>query len=122
EIVVGHRGVKVVPPERSRQADAFEFMTSNVSTEKPKNVLIHDVAKRMREVKEAGGKILLVGGAGIVDTGSARHIGKLVGECYVHVLFAGNALATHDIEQAIYGTSLGVHMVKAIPADTGHEH
>lgn len=121
-ILVGHRGVKVIPLERSRQADSFEFMASNVSTEKPKNVIIHDVAKRMRETKEAGGKILLVGGPAIVHTGSARHIVSLIEAGYIQVLFAGNALATHDIEQAIYGTSLGVHMEKAIPADTGHEH
>ncbi len=122
QIVVGHRGVKVVPLERSRNVGSFEFMSSSVSTEKPKNVIIHDVAQRMREVKEAGGKLLLVGGPAIVHTGSARHVVKLIEAGYVHVLFAGNALATHDVEQAIFGTSLGIHMDRAIPADTGHEH
>lgn len=121
-IVVGHRGVKVVPQERSREGGHFGFMSSNVSTEKPKNVAIHDVATKMKAVKKRGEKILLVGGPAIVHTGSARHIVRLIEAGYVNVLFAGNALATHDIEQAIYGTSLGVHMDKAIPADTGHEH
>lgn len=122
QIVVGHRGVKVVPLERSHHKDTFEFMSSSVSTEKPKNVIIHDVAKRMQEVKAAGGKILLVGGPAIVHTGSGRHVVRLIEEGYIQVLFAGNALATHDIEQAIFGTSLGIHMDCAIPADTGHEH
>jgi lysine-ketoglutarate reductase/saccharopine dehydrogenase-like protein (TIGR00300 family) len=121
-IVVGHRGVKVLPLERSKHKDTFEFMSSSVSTEKPKNVIIHDVAKRMQEVKAAGGKILLVGGPAIVHTGSGRHVVRLIEEGYIQVLFAGNALATHDIEQAIFGTSLGIHMERAIPADTGHEH
>ncbi len=121
-IVVGHRGVKVLPLERTRRADSFEFMTSTVSTEKPKNVIIHDVAVRMREVKEKGERILLVGGPAIVHTGSARHVVRLIEAGYIQVLFAGNALATHDIEQAIFGTSLGVYMDRAIPADTGHEH
>ncbi len=122
QIVVGHRGVKVVPLERTQHKDTFEFMASSVSTEKPKNVIIHDVAVRMKEVKAAGGRILLVGGPAIVHTGSARHVVRLIEEGYVQVLFAGNALATHDIEQAIFGTSLGVHMDRAIPVDTGHEH
>ncbi|GMU20875.1 MAG: hypothetical protein AMXMBFR13_09710 [Phycisphaerae bacterium] len=121
-IVVGHRGVKVIPLERARQAGVFEFMTSNVSTEKPKNVIIHDVAERMKEVKHAGGKILLVGGPAIVHTGSVDHVVRLIEEGFVRVLFAGNALATHDIELALFGTSLGIHMDQAIPADTGHEH
>ncbi|HQA44488.1 MAG TPA: TIGR00300 family protein, partial [Phycisphaerae bacterium] len=99
-----------------------EFMSSNVSTEKPKNVIIQDVAQKMRSVKEAGGKILLVGGPAIVHTGSVRHVVRLIEEGFVRILFAGNALATHDIELALFGTSLGVHMDRAIPADTGHEH
>src|SRR5690606_24664437 len=121
-IIVGHRGVKVIPQERPREVGVFEFMTSNVSTEKPKNVIIHDLAQKMRAVKEAGGKVLLVGGPAIVHTGSVRHVVRLIEEGYVRILFAGNALATHDLELALFGTSLGVYMEKAIPADTGHEH
>ncbi len=121
-IVVGHRGVKVIPLERPRELGIFEFMTSNVSTEKPKNVIIHDVAQKMRAVKEAGGNILLVGGPAIVHTGSVRHVVRLIEEGYIRLLFAGNALATHDLELALFGTSLGVYMEQALPADTGHEH
>jgi len=123
-IVVGHRGVKVVPAETERAPSAhdFGFMSSSVSTEKPKNVLIHDIAQKMKEVKKQSKPILLVGGPAIIHTGSARHVVRLIEEGYVQVIFAGNALAAHDIEQAIYGTSLGVHMERAIPADTGHEH
>jgi len=121
-IVVGHRGVKVIPLERSREAGAFEFMRSNVSTEKPKNVLVHQIACHMRSAKRAGKPILLVGGPAIVHTGSVRHVVRLIEMGYVQVLFAGNALAAHDIEQALYGTSLGVHMDKATPAEAGHEH
>lgn len=121
-IVVGHRGVKVVPTEKQRHAGHFEFMSSQVSTEKPKNVIIHEIAQQMKEVRKAGKRVLLVGGPAIIHTGSSRHVVRLIEEGFVHVLFAGNALAAHDIEQAIYGTSLGVHMDRAIPADTGHEH
>jgi len=120
--VIGHQGVKVIPQERSRQEGVFEFMSSSVSTEKPKNVIIASVAHRMRAARQSGRKILLVAGPAIVHTGSARHVIRLIENGYVHVLFAGNALATHDIEQALYGTSLGVYMDRATPAEAGHEH
>ncbi len=121
-LVVGHRGVKVVPLERSREGGMFEFMSSHVSTEKPKNVLIHDVARRMYAARQSGRPIILVGGPAIIHTGSAPHVVELIEKGYIQVLFAGNALATHDIEHALYGTSLGVHLDRAIPADAGHEH
>jgi lysine-ketoglutarate reductase/saccharopine dehydrogenase-like protein (TIGR00300 family) len=121
-IVVGHRGVKVIPLEREREASHFAFMSSNVSTEKPKNVMIHSIATKMQAARDAGKPTILVGGPAIVHTGSVGHIVRLIEAGYIQVLFAGNALATHDIEQALYGTSLGVHMERAIPTDTGHEH
>jgi len=122
DIVVGHRGIKVIPVHRPEEKEAFGFMSSAVSTEKPKNVLIHNVAEMMKSVKAAGKKLLLVGGPAIVHTGSGRHIVQLIEAGYVHVLFAGNALAAHDIEQAIYGTSLGVCLDRATPEEAGHEH
>lgn len=121
-IVVGHRGVKVIPLERAREAGTFEFMSSNVSTEKPKNVMIHSIARKMQAARDAGRPTILVGGPAIVHTGSVGHVVRLIEAGYIQVLFAGNALATHDIEQALYGTSLGVHMERAIPTDAGHEH
>jgi lysine-ketoglutarate reductase/saccharopine dehydrogenase-like protein (TIGR00300 family) len=63
-----------------------------------------------------------VGGPAIVHTGSGEHLCQLIQRGYVDVLFAGNALATHDIEQALFGTSLGVHLDRGIPAEAGHEH
>jgi len=122
EVVVGYRGVKVAPPPRQRDAGVFAFMSSAVSSEKPKNVIIRQVAERMKAVRASAGKILLVGGPAIVHTGSGRHVVHLIETGYIDILFAGNALATHDIEQALYGTSLGVYMDRAVPAETGHEH
>lgn len=121
-IVCGHRGVKVVPLERQRPRGEFEFLASEISTEKPKNAIIKLVARLMRENRESGKKLLLVGGPAIVHTGSVEHVVKLINRGYVQVLVGGNALATHDIEYALYGTSLGVYIDKAILADTGHEH
>ncbi len=121
-LVVGHQGIRVLPLERGRKSGAFEFMSSAVSSEKPKNVLIREIAEKIRAVRDAGQKVLLVGGPAIVHTGAAPHVCRMIAEGYINVLFAGNALATHDIEQALYGTSLGIHMDSAVPAETGHEH
>jgi lysine-ketoglutarate reductase/saccharopine dehydrogenase-like protein (TIGR00300 family) len=121
-IVVGHAGVRVFPYERSAERQAFEFMNSPVSTEKPKGVAIREIAHELFRVRESGGKSLLVGGPAIIHTGSGPYVGELLRKKYIHVLFAGNALATHDIEQALFGTSLGVQLERGDLAEAGHEH
>lgn len=121
-IVVGHDGVRVLPTERPRGANMFGFMNSNVSSEKPKAVSLSAVSESMRQTRGLGQKILLVGGPAIIHTGSAEHLARLIRSGWINTLFAGNALATHDIEQALYGTSLGVSVARGEPAEHGHEH
>ncbi|MBX6314636.1 MAG: TIGR00300 family protein [Isosphaeraceae bacterium] len=121
-IVVGHAGVRVLPVERPRESSLFGFMGSNVSSEKPKAVSLASVAESIRATRAEGKKVLLVGGPAIVHTGSAGHVAELVRGGWVQTLFAGNALATHDIEQALYGTSLGVSITRGEPIEHGHEH
>jgi lysine-ketoglutarate reductase/saccharopine dehydrogenase-like protein (TIGR00300 family) len=121
-IVVGHAGVRVIPLERARDTTLFGFMGSNVSTEKPKAVSLQGVADAIRETRASGKKVLLVGGPAIVHTGSAEHVATLIRRGWINTLFAGNALATHDIEQALYGTSLGVSLTRGEAIEHGHEH
>ncbi len=121
-IVVGHMGVRVFPLERIEQDHAFAFMNSTVSTEKPKGVVIRHVARQLFENRQGQGKSLLVGGPAIVHTGSGALVCKLLRGGYLHKLFAGNALATHDIEQSLFGTSLGVNILEGSLVDAGHEH
>ena len=121
-IVVGHAGVRVLPTERSREMTPFSFMNSAVSSEKPKSIRVKAVVDAMRSARAEGKKVLLVGGPAIVHTGSAGHVARLIREGWIQVLFAGNALATHDIEQAIYGTSLGVSLTHGESIEHGHEH
>jgi lysine-ketoglutarate reductase/saccharopine dehydrogenase-like protein (TIGR00300 family) len=121
-IVVGHAGVRVVPLERPRDTTLFGFMSSNVSSEKPKAVSLQAVADSIRATRAEGKKVLLVGGPAIVHTGSAEHVAQMVREGWVQTLFAGNALATHDLEQALYGTSLGVSLTHGEAIEHGHEH
>ena len=121
-VVVGHIGVRVFPLERQEQGHAFAFMNSAVSTEKPKGVVIREIARQLFANRRGSGKSLLVGGPAIVHTGSGPLVCQLIRDGYIHKLFAGNALATHDIEQALFGTSLGVNLSEGTIVDAGHEH
>jgi lysine-ketoglutarate reductase/saccharopine dehydrogenase-like protein (TIGR00300 family) len=85
-------------------------------------VSLRGVAETIRATRAAGQKVLLVGGPAIVHTGSAEHVARLIREGWVQTLFAGNALATHDVEQALYGTSLGVSLTRGEAIEHGHEH
>ena len=123
KIVVGLDGVKVTPPQRSRdEQQVFEFMNSEVSSEKPLMNLIRGIAKEMKEVKAKGGKIGIVGGPAIVHTGSGKFLASLIREGYIDVIMAGNALATHDIESNLFGTSLGIEVETGKIVAHGHTH
>ncbi len=121
-VVCGVDGVRVEPPAAKHDGESFGFMESDVSSEKPQTVLVRQVADGMREAKAAGLKVLWVGGPGVVHTGAAPAMVELVRAGYVDVLFAGNALATHDIESSLYGTSLGVDLAVGRGVEHGHEH
>ena len=122
-VIVGLDGVKVTPPHRSRdEQQVFEFMNSEVSSEKPLMNLINGIADEMKEIKARGGKIGIVGGPAIVHTGSGKYLASLVKEGYIDVIMAGNALATHDIESNLFGTSLGIEVDTGKIVAHGHTH
>jgi lysine-ketoglutarate reductase/saccharopine dehydrogenase-like protein (TIGR00300 family) len=121
KVICGAGGIKVAIPEPP-EAGGFGFMESEVSSEKPQAVLVRQVADGMREAKAEGKKVLWVGGPGVVHTGAAPAMVALVKAGYCDILFAGNALATHDIESALYGTSLGIDLAMGRGVEHGHEH
>ena len=121
-IVCGHAGVRVMPAEVLARRSLFEFMASPVSSEKPKGVTVREIAAEMKRTKSGGEKILAVLGPAVVHTGGGELVVRLIRAGYLNVLFSGNALATHDIEQALFGTSLGVSLERGLPAAEGHEH
>lgn len=122
-IVIGHHGTRVLPQGRDRdKLSVFGFMQSTVSSEKPKNFTVREIAAEMRRAKNGEGKILVVAGPAVVHTGSREHLSRLIREGFVQVLFAGNALATHDIEQSLFGTSLGISLEHGGGTEEGHEH
>ncbi|MHB8467325.1 MAG: ornithine cyclodeaminase, nickel-pincer nucleotide-dependent [Acidimicrobiales bacterium] len=119
-IVVGREGVRVRAPMRPRDAATFEFMGSDVSSEKPKATLIAQVAGRIRTAKAAGGRVLLVCGPAVIHTGAGPDVARLVKGGWVDVVFAGNGFATHDIESNVLGTSLGVSLREGAFTEGGH--
>ena len=121
-IVVGRQGLRVFPAHAEARQNLFEFMASPVSSEKPKGVTVREIAAAMRRTRDAGEKILAVLGPAVVHTGGREHVCRLIRGGYLNVLFAGNALATHDIELDLYGTSLGVSQDQGLPTEEGHEH
>ena len=121
-IVVGHDGIRVIPVERARDRETFSFMASNVSSEKPKKLVIDEIARQMRETRAHGSKILIVAGPAIIHSGAAPYLAEIIRAGFVQVFFGGNAIATHDVEAALLGTSLGVALHSGEAIEGGHRH
>ena len=127
-IVTGREGVRVQPLERPRECDVFGFMEAQVSSERPHGHIIADVARRMRMLRESreeghsDGKVLLAGGPAIVHAGGREALAWLIESGFIHVLFCGNALAAHDMEANLFGTSLGYGLTAGRAVPHGHEH
>ncbi len=120
-IVVGAAGIQVSIPSPPT-GQSFAPAVGEASYEKPQAVLVRQVADGMRQARDAGKKLLWVAGPGIVHTGAVPAFVALVRAGFVDTLFAGNALATHDIEFSLYGTSLGLDLGLAQGVEHGHEH
>ena len=122
-VVTGERGDKITPQERPREGvDMFQFMSSSSSSERPSQQIAKKVANDLYKTKQEGGKIVVVSGPVIVHSGSSDILAKLIRCGYVNGILAGNALAVHDIENALLGTSLGMHVEDGTLAVRGHRN
>ena len=121
-VVVGVEGVRVVPEFKERDRLGFAFMNNDVSSERRVEVAVKRVATMMRDVKATGGRIAIVAGPVVVHTGGTPYFSELIRGGYVDAVLAGNALAVHDIERELYGTSLGVNLDTGVAVDGGHRH
>ena len=121
-IVVGASGIQVSVPSPESVGDAFAPAPGEGAYEKPQAVLVRQVADGMRQARDAGKRLLWVAGPGVVHAGAVPAFVALVRAGFVDSLFAGNALATHDIEFSLYGTSLGLDLGLAQGVEHGHEH
>ncbi|MFQ5763227.1 MAG: TIGR00300 family protein, partial [Candidatus Bathyarchaeia archaeon] len=111
------------PPERPREnIGVFEFMSSSVSSEKPAPSIIRQIALDIMRIRREGGRIVVVAGPAVVHTGAADFFARFIAEGYVDALLAGNALAVHDVEAALFGTSLGVSLRNGVTSMRGHRN
>jgi lysine-ketoglutarate reductase/saccharopine dehydrogenase-like protein (TIGR00300 family) len=121
-VVCGVAGVRVIPEFQERDRHGFAFMTNEISSERRVEVGVSRIASMIRETRDAGGKIAVVAGPVVVHTGGGIHFEELIRRGFVNVLLAGNALAVHDVEQALFGTSLGVDLNSGKSIEGGHRH
>jgi lysine-ketoglutarate reductase/saccharopine dehydrogenase-like protein (TIGR00300 family) len=121
-IICGHVGIRVTPEFKERDRLGFAFMSNDVSSERRVEGSVARIAQMMRDVKSSGGRIAVVAGPVVVHTGGVEHFSALIRGGYVDVVLAGNALAVHDIEFALSGTSLGIDLVAGAPVEQGHRN
>ena len=121
-VVCGHDGIRVTPEFRERDRLGFAFMSNDVSSERRVEGSVARIAHMMREVKKGGGRIAVVPGPVVVHTGGVEHFSELIRLGFVDVVLAGNALAVHDVEFALSGTSLGIDLVAGAPVEQGHRN
>ena len=121
-VVCGHEGIRVTPEFKERDRFGFAFMSNDVSSERRVEGVVSRIAEMMQHVRATGGRIAVVAGPVVVHTGGVEHFSELVRLGYVDVLLAGNALAVHDIEYALSGTSLGIDLIAGAAVEQGHRN
>jgi lysine-ketoglutarate reductase/saccharopine dehydrogenase-like protein (TIGR00300 family) len=120
QVVVGFSGILLKPsaPRRLRGHDRFEFMSGGISSERKLEAQVEQVVREWRATREAGGKVVLVAGPVVVHVGAAPQLGAILRSGQVGGLLAGNALAVHDVEAAMFGIDLQA----GSPSVHGHMH
>ncbi|KOP23692.1 LOR/SDH bifunctional protein [Hapalosiphon sp. MRB220] len=125
QVVVDVQGIRTIRKTESREkrnAEEFSFMSAGVSSERRVELVVEQVAWELRKIRDAGGKVAVTAGPVVIHTGGGEHLSRLIREGYVQALLGGNAIAVHDIEQSIMGTSLGVDMKRGVAVRGGHRH
>ena len=122
-IVTGEKGVRILPEERPREGvDIFQFMSSSSSSERPTQQIARKIARDIYNTKSSGGKIVVTAGPVVVHSGAAEFLAKMIRMGYIEGLLTGNALAVHDIENSLFGTSLGMNVKNGTLAIRGHRN
>jgi len=122
QVVVGMRGIRVVPESKERDRLAFAFMSNEISSERQLETAVRQVAALMQQTRADGKKIIVVAGPVVVHTGGVAALAKMIQKGWVNAVLAGNALGVHDIESALLGTSLGVRQSDGRQEEHGHRN
>lgn len=121
-VVCGLSGLRIVPQFRDRERSDFAFMSNEVSSERRVEASVGRIASLVRETKRRGEQVVFVAGPVVIHTGGTQYFSQLVRAGFVDAVLAGNALAVHDAEHALFGTSLGVDLEAGVPVQGGHRH
>jgi len=121
-VVVGLRGLRVVPESKERDRLSFAFMSNGISSERQVETAVRQTAALVRQAAERKLKVVVVAGPVVVHTGGVAGLSALVREGWVQALLSGNALGVHDVEAALFGTSLGVRLSDGRQAEHGHRN
>jgi lysine-ketoglutarate reductase/saccharopine dehydrogenase-like protein (TIGR00300 family) len=124
-VLVGIEGIRTIRKPESREhrnTPEFSFMGAGVSSERRVELVVEQIAWELRHIRDQGGKVVVVAGPVVIHTGGGEHLSHLIRNGYVQALLGGNAIAVHDIEQAMMGTSLGVDMKRGVSVRGGHRH
>jgi len=121
-IVVGLRGIRVIPESKERDRLAFAFMSNGISSERQVETAVRQTAALVRHAVEQKQKIVVVAGPVVVHTGGVAGLSALIRNGCVHAVLSGNALGVHDIEAALFGTSLGVRLADGRQEEHGHRN
>ncbi len=124
EVVVGSKGIHTLrtAPSLKTKTDDFSFMGAGVSSERRVELVVEQIAWDLRRIRDRGGKVVVTAGPVVIHTGGSEHLKKLIQGGYIHALLGGNAIAVHDIEQSMMGTSLGMDMKRGVSVQGGHRH
>jgi lysine-ketoglutarate reductase/saccharopine dehydrogenase-like protein (TIGR00300 family) len=123
QVVVGVDGIRTAHKTEARdKPQEFSFMGAGVSSERRVELVVEQIAWELRQIRDRGGKVVVTAGPVVVHTGGAPHLAYLIRNGYVHSLLGGNAIAVHDMEQALMGTSLGVDLQRGVSVRGGHKH
>jgi len=120
--VIGIRTIRKTESREQRNTQEFSFMSAGVSSERRVELVVEQVAWELRQIRDRGGKVVVTAGPVVIHTGGGEHLAHLVRQGYVQALLGGNAIAVHDIEQSMMGTSLGVDMKRGVAVRGGHRH
>jgi len=124
-VVIGSEGIRTkrnATTLKKAATEEFSFMGAGVSSERRVELVVEQIAWELRQIRDRGGKVAVVAGPVVIHTGGSKHLNQLIREGYVHALLGGNAIAVHDIEQSLMGTSLGVDMQRGVSVHGGHRH
>jgi lysine-ketoglutarate reductase/saccharopine dehydrogenase-like protein (TIGR00300 family) len=121
-VVCGAHGIRIQPEFKERDRLGFAFMANEISSERRAETAVRKIVEMMQQVKAEGGRIVFVAGPVVVHTGGTAAFCEIIRKGYVDALLAGNAIAVHDIEHTLFGTSLGVDLENGIPIEEGHKN